>query len=753
MNWPRTEDDNIGLFSGKHQAIPLQGVCVHGHITGRSAKVTVSQSYCNAEPSPVEAIYKFPLPDESAVCGFRIKKDGKTLTGVMEERNEAFKQYDQALDCGDRSYLLDQERPNIFTLSVGNLEPQGQITVEIDFVAHLDANGAEVRFMLPTTIAPRYVPATRTEPDGMPTVAVVNPPILASVNYGLSIKLSIDGAAAISALECPSHMVRYIHEENTIIAEFTTETVQMDRDFVLNIKYKDTFTTHAFACRNEGGLFIQVEHMQPKQKDTLQNAEGREVVFVVDCSGSMEGTSIEQAKCALEILLRGLPHGVSFNVYRFGSNFDKFFPASLQNNELSVKQALERLKVMHADFGGTEVMAPLMDIYAISAPEKGRDIILLTDGDIGNEGDIMGIAAKHRATTRLSIIGIGHGPNEFLIRQAAKSGGGTHEMIAPGERLEPNVLRLVAKILSGKPIKVTLGITGPAELAPSEAIVFGGETISLFARLQQVSEAFTSISLNLNGEEVTVPVVAVTDPAVPISTLWARQMILKLEDIASVGGSRQADRKQTSQNKHILELAMKYSLMSSQTSFVLMETVSDELKSDKNIELRRIPVALTSEWGNIRSYSQRCAMAVPRIPCSMVFMPSLHLDESYEAERVNSEEDLVYEILKTQQPQGGFEVTKELVNWMLNEDRFDSLNKKVQMITAKAETDTLCLFWTMVVFRVLETRGASYVTIWEPLVEKSRKWLNREIEITVPELDGTPLGEFVADVISNVPLS
>ena len=189
------------------EAIPLEGVSVRGHITGRSVKVTVSQTYRNTESVAVEAIYKFPLPDESAVCGFRIIKDGSVLTGAIEERDEAFRQYDDALANGDRGYLLDQERPNVFTLSIGNLAPNSHITVEIDFVSQLDANGPEVRFMLPMTIAPRYVPSGVGEPGGMPTDGAVNPPISSRVNYGLSIKLTVDDADRIAGIESPSHLI------------------------------------------------------------------------------------------------------------------------------------------------------------------------------------------------------------------------------------------------------------------------------------------------------------------------------------------------------------------------------------------------------------------------------------------------------------------------------------------------------------------------------------------------------------------
>lgn len=267
--------------------------------------------------------------------------------------------------------------------------------------------------------------------------------------------------------------------------------------------------------------------------------------------------------------------------------------------------------------------------------------------------------------------------------------------------------------------------------------------------------------LALNEKEVTVPVVTVTDTSTPIAVLWARQMIRQLEGSGASGGSRQIARKQDIKSKQILELAKKYCLMSSQSSFVLVETVPDQQKSGKEIELRRIPVALAREWGGVSATIDLCCPAV--LYCVMPSQLKAPTDLEFESipafQRVpnradgnrgvmfNSDEALVYEILKTQRPQGGFEVTKKLAKRMLNSDRFGILNKIARTITVKAETDILCLFWTMIALEVLDTRCAYYATIWGSLVEKSRIWLLQELRRVSPELEGKPLEAFVAALL------
>ncbi|MGQ9653955.1 MAG: VIT domain-containing protein [Thermodesulfobacteriota bacterium] len=147
-----------GLWSHDAVAVPLLGVAVQGEILGRSAKVRVSQRFRNEEERPLEAVYKFPLPEGAAVCGFQARVDGRVIRGEVEERDKAFEMYDKALAKGEGGYLLDQERPNVFTMSVGNLNPGTEVLVQVDYIALSDMDGASLRFFLPTTISPRYIP-------------------------------------------------------------------------------------------------------------------------------------------------------------------------------------------------------------------------------------------------------------------------------------------------------------------------------------------------------------------------------------------------------------------------------------------------------------------------------------------------------------------------------------------------------------------------------------------------------------------
>ena len=252
--------------------VPLTGVHVDGQITGRGARVKVRQLYINREDKPIEAVYKFPLPEQASVCGFRVIIGDKILEGEIEERDKAFELYDKALERGDGAYLLDEERPNIFTLSVGALPPKASVTIEIEYIILLDATDNEVRFFLPTTISPRYVPEETPDERGIPVVSLVNPPIGLDVPYGLKIKLTIEGKDCITGIESPSHTIATRYENNHVVAELSAEETRMDRDFVLTIRYKEASRNRVVVFREKEEVFFQVDLSPEKELRSLSEA-------------------------------------------------------------------------------------------------------------------------------------------------------------------------------------------------------------------------------------------------------------------------------------------------------------------------------------------------------------------------------------------------------------------------------------------------------------------------------------------------
>jgi len=606
---------DCGLTTEDSVAIPLSGVEVKCDITGRAAKLKVRQRFFNGGDKPVEAVYRFPLPESSSVCGFRAVIGDRVFKGGIEERNEAFKIYDEALSKGHGAYLLDEERPNIFTLSLGNLNPKNSAIIEIDYVMLLDANGSEVRFLLPTTISPRYVPENISGKDGIPVEHILHPVYDPEVPYGLSIHLDIHGREQIAAIESPSHSIITQFSQDPIAVEFSAQTAAMDRDFILNIHYVEEFQNRAFYWAEGNDKFVQLD-FSPKldSSDNAGNGNVPEIIFVLDCSGSMQGSSITEAKRVLDVFLKGLAKETYFNIYRFGSTFTKLFRTSEPYDKKTLKKAVDFLSAVDADLGGTEMLSPLYDIYGTAAKHGNhRSILLITDGEVANEEEISGMVKRQSDGTSLFTVGIGYGPNEYLIKQLARASGGASECIAPGERIEPKVLRLFKKVTSGRLDNFRIQWGTDVDQAPTRAIAYNGEPISIFAKLED--SMTRSNKIKICGDlmhrrwEWLVDINIVQGTDIPVPLLWARERIRELEEgTIDTAGSKQLERKDKSIKEKIVTLSKKYSLISRESSFVVVEKRPDSRKTSGEVVFTKIPVLLTKNWHGDMPWSRSVGM-------------------------------------------------------------------------------------------------------------------------------------------------
>jgi Ca-activated chloride channel family protein len=749
-----------GLQTTEQQPVPLAGVSVQADLVGRGARVEVTQVFENQGSASVEAVYRFPLPEGAALAGFRVEVGERVLAGEIEERDRAFERYDQALEAGDGAYLLDEERPNVFTLSVGNLNPGAKAVVTLTYVESLEARGAEVRFTLPTTISPRYLPADAPDEDGIPAADRIHPEYAPDVPYGFALLVRVHGGRGVASVESPSHAVRCLLDEDPLRVELASESVCMDRDFVLTVRYRDELPSRAWAVSHRDERFLQVDLTIPEPEAPPSEVAG-ELVFLLDCSGSMQGSSIDEARRALEIFLRAVPEAIWFNVYRFGSEFHCLWNRPRPATPDHVTEALAHLGRVQADLGGTEILAPLRAIYA-QEPARGiqRNIVLITDGEVGNESDVVELARSRPGEIRVFTVGIGHGPNDYLIRQTARASGAVSLAIAPEERIEPKVLELFAKVMA--PGIRELRIEGPAgfEQAPREPTVFPGETMSLFGRWTGPGRVPESVTvLGRIGDETrgwTVPVSGEAGSLSPIPQLWAREAIRDLEEGAP-RGSRQTGRKQAGLRGAVVELSKRYGVVSRETSFVAVEARKEVDKTLGEVVLRKVPVLVTHGWhggafGRVGAYSpsptgRASLLDALAEPLASITRFPRRSRASRTSDRLASADDveggLLYELLATQRPGGGFYLDRGIARRLGASHR--KLRGFADWITMESEGEPFPLLCTALVLAVLEIRFAEDETVWGAIVAKSRRWLAVETARLRPELNGQPLGEWVAD--------
>jgi Ca-activated chloride channel family protein len=789
-------NEKMGLMTTEGLKILLKGVDVEGDITGRAAKITVRQLFENNDDKAVEAVYKFPLPEDSSVCGFRAIIGDRVIQGQVEEKEAAFKLYDDALSQGHGAYLLDEERPNIFTLSVGNLKPKTAAVVEISYVAMLETNSDDVRFCLPTTISPRYLPKDTPDEEGIPAAEKINPEFSLSVPYGLRLKLNIHGKEQIKSVESPSHHIATQFSDTAVNIEFSSGVVAMDRDFVLNIKYVTGLENRAFVSHSGNESFIQLD-FNPGAIDPASagGSTNREIIFVLDCSGSMQGPSIVGAKLALEVLLKAIDPETFFNIYRFGSTFESFFKSSILYDDKSLTQALIFLSKVDADLGGTEIMTPLQAILEEKMSAPSRNIILITDGQVGNENDVMALVQSKAIGTRLFTVGIGHGPNEYFIKELARITGGAAEMITPYERIEPKILRLFGKVMSVYVDRLTIELGAKAEQAPLTPIVYLNEVKSIFARIDDSSFTLEKVKVsgNINGQ-IKEWMIGLSPVAgdIPIPYLWARERIREIEDGEALeSGSRQILRKDRAIKAEIIKISKYYGIISRETSFLAVETRKDSEKYTGEIVLRKVSIMLTHGWHGIVSHdSGMLHQSVPEWMVKYQIKPRKSLEElsvpsfmrqpkvifgrrqasptklrsapSYEsvppvqktnitsggsaALKRSDRDDLLLQILSLQLAEGGFKMNETVAD--LLKLSFDALKDAANHLEIKKTTDKFVLLSTAVVLTVLEDRFAKEEYFWRPVIRKSEAWLKAELAFAVPLVDGEGLTEWAKEFVS-----
>ena len=585
--------------TGKNDNISLQGVHLSGSISGKQQKIRLRQSFLNCERRAIEALYTFPLTDKSAICGFEINTDGRQLTGEIEDRDEAREMYDDAISGGHGAYLLDQNRSDVFTINVGNILPQQAAEVIIDYIEEISVADNHLRLSFPTTVSPRYMTASGVKKKLLETVAdqeVVNPPHWLEVPYGITMDLRLEAGMTIKGIESPSHNIRYEQNaDNSVSLTFQGQLSEMDRAIVIDIELAEFEPTATVSSGHEGEKFVMVNFLP--EFDEMDEPENAEVVFLVDCSGSMEGTSIEQTRKALELCIRTLNKGDQFNICCFGSNFNFMSQENYSFERRTMQSAINYVRKIRANYGGTEIYDPLKAILKKKVKKNGqRQIIILTDGQVANEDAVIDLAKKYGKNNRIFSFGIGGGASEYLVRGLSRVTDGQSEFISEEERVEAKILRTFSRLSSPKVESVDIDWHGvDVEMSASDiGPIFEGDFLTLYGRFgSDVPKQITLKVTMAGGRQQEFSVAVEIDSRVVLDSLWAYS---RLRSLADQSLNTRVSKKL---RKQMCDISKRYSVMCSETSFVAVEHRSAEMQNDGLPEVREIPVELTKGWGGI----------------------------------------------------------------------------------------------------------------------------------------------------------
>ena len=593
--------------AGKYIAAPAVASDYTVTISGPTGRTVVTQQFYNPSDAWVEGVYVFPLPENSAVDTLKIVSGTRVIVGEVKEKQEAKVIYEEAKNRGEAAALLEQERPNMFTNSVANIGPHEKVLVQIEYQQTIAQSGGTYSLRLPLVVAPRYNPApivqtvdfgtsgnglakTTTEPPQPP---VLNPADAAPTNP-VSITVNLDAGFALGEVKSAYHKVDIVEKGQNVRVVSLSGIVPADKDFELTWTAAGTAPQAGLFKETVKGHDYMLGFVTPPVAADNQNTHPREITFVIDNSGSMEGTSMPQAKDSLLYGLAQLTPADRFNVIRFDDTMDNLFGTAVQADGEHIAQAKQFVTNLKAN-GGTEMVPPMKAALVDANPNDKtylRQIVFITDGAIGNEQQLFDAIAKGRGRTRLFMVGIGSAPNTYLMTRAAELGRGTYTQIGEGSQLTSRMKDLFGKI--GNPIitDIHAQIFGStAKITPDMLPdLYRGEPVMLMA-----DSASLSGVLKITGMigdqpwEVKLPL-ANAAQGTGISKLWARRKIAELEVASTLGQMTPEEA-----NKAVLKTALDHQLVSSQTSLV---AVDHSPKRPPGYVLTRadVPLNLPAGW-------------------------------------------------------------------------------------------------------------------------------------------------------------
>jgi len=603
--------DMSGVSAGQST---LTGVQVQGTVNEVFTLVRATQTYKNLEATNIEAVYTFPMPVEATLLDLEARIGGKTLAGSVVKREEAETRYEKAIIDGDSAILLENPSPGLYAVSLGNLMPGEEATIRFSYALLNAWSEDELRFFLPTTIAPRY-----GDPAGAGLREHQIPEFSIEDANRVRISLELTGGLRDCAAVSPTHGIETNRTgEATVVNVLGLRdgTVVMDRDFVLNIRAARPITSSVFVERSGGGI-VAAGWFRPRFPETGQPGP-RCVSIVLDCSGSMSGDSIVQARKALQAILPSLRRQDLFNVILFGSRSRKLFENPVPADPGNIEKATQVARSLSANLGGTEIGLAFETALATHAPsEAPHDILLVTDGEAWDDGSL----AKKliMAGRRVFAVGVGSAVSEAFLRELASSTGGACELTSPNEAMSKAIQAQFRRIFSdfGQDARVRWPAAPDEEYPQEFPRVFEGDTLHVFARFSQEITGPVELALQAGGACVTESAQALPLPAMGLPrsddvSLLARLMAAAM--MKAPGVSRETAE----------DLAVRHQLMSPWTNYLLVLERQDGEKAVDIPEIRKIRQTLAAGWHGMGSVVESRPM--PTMDASMsLFMPKYSL--------------------------------------------------------------------------------------------------------------------------------
>jgi len=568
---------------------PLRHTSVSARISGYVARVTVKQLFDNPFKDKIEAVYTFPLSDSAAVDEMLMKVGTRTIHGQIKRREEARQIYEEAKQRGNLASLLDQERPNIFTQSVANIKPGERVEITLNYVDLLPYEAGSFSFAFPTVVGPRFNPGAPTGKTGagfsayttsVPDGSKITPPVTPEgtrSGHDISIDVAIDAGMPIASISSKLHAVTTTRPDaNQASVSLKSLNTIPNKDFVLSWevageRLKSGYLAHG---ANDSGYFTLM--IMPPKRVTPDKVAPKEMIFLIDCSGSQSGLPLEKAKETLSYILDHMNPQDTFQVIAFSNRLSMLFAEPQPADTAMREKARSFIAKLSAD-GGTWIAPAVEKACSIPADShRLRIVTFMTDGYVGNDFEIMGMVRKLRGNSRWFPFGTGNSVNRLLIDGIAREGGGEAEYVllnSPGSEVGRKFYNRISSPLLTD-IKVDFDRLDVKEVFPHQiSDVWAEKPLYITGRYAKPGQGVVKISGFAGGkpyEQKLAVRLPGNEPAnAVLGPIWARAKVDRLMAEDWFGAQQGSVNREL--KEEIIKVALDHHIMTQYTSFVAVE--------------------------------------------------------------------------------------------------------------------------------------------------------------------------------------
>ncbi len=576
-------DDNQLVF-------PLKHTEVQAKIAGNVSRVEVTQTFENPFSEPLEAVYVFPLPDEAAVDEMEIKIGDHIIKGSIKKREEAKEIYEQAKQQGRTAGLLEQERDNIFTQSLANIKPGEQIDVTIRYTDSLKFEGGNYEFVFPMVVGPRFIPGTAIDGSGdtdqVPDASRITPPIIppdTRSGHDIGVTVEIDAGIPVSDVHSTSHQLTIERNDQIVRVKLGGEDTIPNKDLVLRYQVAGDNTQATVLTHSDerGGHFAI--YFIPALEYRTDEIVPKDVVFLMDTSGSQMGDPLLKCQELMRRFINGLNPDDTFTIVDFSDVTTQLSPRPLRNTPQNRTKAINYINQLQAN-GGTYLLNGIRTVLSFPAAQEGRlrSIVLLTDGYIGNENEVLAeVQRQLKPGNRLYCFGVGSSPNRFLLNRLAEIGRGTSQIVRQDESTEEVAEKFFRQINNPVLTNIRISWKGTGEepaIYPSVTPdLFAEQPLVVFGRKQDRTATnlrITGIAAGGHQYEKSFNLIFEDTGNLAIAQLWGRA---RIKDLMKPMFSYETK----VGVEAVTETALTYQLLSQYTAFV---AVSDDVRVNPDSE-------------------------------------------------------------------------------------------------------------------------------------------------------------------------